>query len=985
MRQSRFLSLVVLLSALLPVSRVALADEKPLSLVVVMDGSGSMQKTDPDDLAKLAAQALVALLDEGDQVAVVEFATDAKVRSTWIEADRKGKVREAVRAVRKDGETDYLLGLHKALGLFGAAQQDRRRLVLFLTDGILEPSPDNYPGIAEDAVAGHVRGRLQAETVPAYRKAGVEIFAVGLSDKADQALLDELAEGTSLDPREVHSFHAENASALLEAFLSILTCVRGAALVEASSGDVRDGGGDLYVDGLFKTPRFLVLTDSRVDAVTFEPPAGRKLQGDTGIHKFLHLLEPASEYGAGTWKYRFGRGSGRYSLLVVGHSDLTIRPEGLQELYWQGDPLDITVHLEDGTRNVTPDLSSETRVEARMNGGEPPVVLERQGDSFRLRQPLERKGRQTVSFVVRAYEEGTGRALLTRSSREFAFEVLERPELFLLGLAADYPFDASVTATAKLQTEAGLLHPDSFVRCTHSSSSGKDDLRFEGAAGTYPLSFAARPPGDHRLACELSGWRKKDHMQLPRLAAREEAFRVGEPPLPPLPELTLEVEGLKPTYEQGEVATATVRMKLSSGDADKVVHNGRVESQWTDSTGTRTVRLDRIGGGTWKLVQPLDAPGPRKVSFYASGTEAGTGRAFPRGRGPEKSFEVSDVPAVRLDVDGARAEYEVGSTVQWLVKPRLERDGWTLSDDTQVLALVRAEGFEHRIGLERTGDTWVFHLEPGNTGDYEVTLSVEATDRTRGAKLRQDPAVGTVQRFTVIPTADTAFERFMRQLWALLQLIAPIAGVVIFLLLLAYLLWIWGALGEPQGVLRVTKAPDGSMQSFKLSDVKEGFFRRWLSPNRHLVSIGGSVMDDIKLKRVPADCQVELRFFRFYKSAVVTREPERKGPGGPSRAPAGGPPSAKELKERMKQLRAGMDGGARKPGAGGAAAAGKGGDNPSAPGKVPGPTPPAAPPAVVEVRVVDPQLKVPARRARLRPGGRIMIAGYELVYHGKKE
>jgi Mg-chelatase subunit ChlD len=125
----------------------ATSDRAPLSLVFLMDASGSMQENDPQRLRKAAAQAVVSLLNPEDEVAVVEYAAEGRAiisqdGQPWSRADRQEALFKAIEEIGdRGGYTDFYAGLRAGLTAFEGVPETHRKIMLLLTDGILEPNP----------------------------------------------------------------------------------------------------------------------------------------------------------------------------------------------------------------------------------------------------------------------------------------------------------------------------------------------------------------------------------------------------------------------------------------------------------------------------------------------------------------------------------------------------------------------------------------------------------------------------------------------------------------------------------------------------------------------------------------------------------------------------------------------------------------------------------------------------------------------------
>lgn len=163
-------------------------------LVVVLDESGSMKKTDPGNSRCAATEMFVRLCDERQRVALMGFSSSARLLSD-LEPMGAGPAREsliaALRGVRSsDSWTNIETGLRQALDeLIRSGSPGKPRAILLMTDGAGDLSPG---AAAVRASLARVRGPLVAECI----QEGVRIYCVAFSKGADRQLLEYLAQAT---------------------------------------------------------------------------------------------------------------------------------------------------------------------------------------------------------------------------------------------------------------------------------------------------------------------------------------------------------------------------------------------------------------------------------------------------------------------------------------------------------------------------------------------------------------------------------------------------------------------------------------------------------------------------------------------------------------------------------------------------------------------------------------------------------------------
>ncbi len=171
-------------------THVIVPGQSPLSAVLVIDHSGSMEEAEKLAGAKNAARAFVAQMRPGDRTAIVSF-SDIPVLLQPFTDDQEA-LRRAIGPIRPDGSTALYDGL--AMGLRQLELAPGRRSMIVLTDGrdrISLAEPRQASGITLDQAIG---------TAVA---AGIPILAIGLGepstpgrDGIDQAILQRIANET---------------------------------------------------------------------------------------------------------------------------------------------------------------------------------------------------------------------------------------------------------------------------------------------------------------------------------------------------------------------------------------------------------------------------------------------------------------------------------------------------------------------------------------------------------------------------------------------------------------------------------------------------------------------------------------------------------------------------------------------------------------------------------------------------------------------
>jgi VWFA-related protein len=193
----------------------------PVSIVMVLDASGSMKKA--ADLVRATARDFVRAVRPEDDLALITFADQPKFAHT-LAANREWTL-EAIDEYVADGGT----ALYDALwnSLMHLKDVRSRRAVVVLTDGRDEDNPGTGPG--------SIRGLDQV--IDLGREVGAMIFPIGLGTNLDRPLLERLA--TEFGGQ---AFFASDASELGEQFRLVVESLRRRYVISySSSNSAHDG------------------------------------------------------------------------------------------------------------------------------------------------------------------------------------------------------------------------------------------------------------------------------------------------------------------------------------------------------------------------------------------------------------------------------------------------------------------------------------------------------------------------------------------------------------------------------------------------------------------------------------------------------------------------------------------------------------------------------------------------------------------------
>ncbi len=158
-------------------------------VVLLMDSSGSMRRTDPKSYRKGAAKLFVSLLGEDDRIGVMSFG-DSAVRLAPLTLNTKQNHRQLFHAVDRITSNEYSTNITDAVQkgfeeLRSSTRQER--ILIMMSDGKLAL------GAAEkDTAALEQLKRL----LPELAKANIKLYTVAFTEESDSALLEDLAKQT---------------------------------------------------------------------------------------------------------------------------------------------------------------------------------------------------------------------------------------------------------------------------------------------------------------------------------------------------------------------------------------------------------------------------------------------------------------------------------------------------------------------------------------------------------------------------------------------------------------------------------------------------------------------------------------------------------------------------------------------------------------------------------------------------------------------
>lgn len=340
-------------AALTASSAVAAAES---DVRIVIDVSGSMKQSDPDNLRRPALSVLTGLLPNGSQAGVWTFGQ--YVNMLVKHGPVNGAWKEQVR-IRADSIGSVALRTNMGAALEQVSwdldsDSRRERHIVLLTDGRVDVADDEATNAAES-------DRILKTILPGLVERGVKLHTLALSDAADVNFLKQLSLATG-------GYHGAVASAdnLTDFFLKAL------ANAAPPSEVVLDEDASFLIDGAVS--EFTALLKGASTSTALLSPKGQRLtaerpgQGTRWFRDAGFDLITVRAPAAGRWQAQLGDGdSGRISIvsnleLAVGAVPATIAP---------GYQASVTAALKDDGAVLTDEsLLSVVSVEASLQRGD---------------------------------------------------------------------------------------------------------------------------------------------------------------------------------------------------------------------------------------------------------------------------------------------------------------------------------------------------------------------------------------------------------------------------------------------------------------------------------------------------------------------------------------------------------------------------------------------------------------------------------------
>jgi hypothetical protein len=185
--------LLTLISSAHAEQRELSGQQSGLDVVLVLDASGSMLKTDPKNLRYEGTKLLLSFLGDGDRISLISFAESAKVVRDLSPVSRStsGQILSQAEHIQPLGPySDISEGIKLAKAVLDASPRPgAQRVIILLSDGRMEPDPAVSPAFARTLELVH-------DVLPELKTKETKVFTLAFSDQADRAFLGEVSAAT---------------------------------------------------------------------------------------------------------------------------------------------------------------------------------------------------------------------------------------------------------------------------------------------------------------------------------------------------------------------------------------------------------------------------------------------------------------------------------------------------------------------------------------------------------------------------------------------------------------------------------------------------------------------------------------------------------------------------------------------------------------------------------------------------------------------
>lgn len=337
--QTTIFSFLLLVAGLAVGGDTQAADPKP-DMRLVIDISGSMKKTDPENLRIPASKLLVNLAKDGTQFGVWTFGqyVNMLVPHKLVNGDWRKKALEQIELINSVAlYTNIGEALEKAS--LGQSEPDAAwdRTIVLLSDGMVDISKSEEVNNAEQK-------RILTEVIPQLKKAGFKIHAVALSEAADTEFLKQIALETN------GSFSmAKTADELMSVFVQASDQVNKPEQVPLEGNKFQiDSAVQEFTALIYRKPGSspTELFNPQNQRITVNQKADNISWFSDARYDLITVRQPQP----GEWRVKAAIDPDNRVTVVT---DLSLVMEGLPDNLIEGEKVTMTMHLSEKGKPIT--------------------------------------------------------------------------------------------------------------------------------------------------------------------------------------------------------------------------------------------------------------------------------------------------------------------------------------------------------------------------------------------------------------------------------------------------------------------------------------------------------------------------------------------------------------------------------------------------------------------------------------------------------
>jgi hypothetical protein len=330
----KFCVLITVCAAIFFRADIGHAVNESMDVVLVMDSSGSMKKTDPLSLRIPAAKLFISLLKERDRAGVISFSDKAYPIIHLTPANNAENKDPLFNAAEKITSDELYTNLHDELSKgFESLSQDnkteRARIIVLMSDGMMD--------VGDPDMDAELINTIRDELSVLLEESGVKVFTIAFTRQSDTLLLEKISKRTggfynlALKDKDFHLI-----------FTSIFESLKSPEMLPISNNG-------FLVDGSVEEVTIVATKDEPDTFIKLNSPDGHAYSSTSKknaiewfvSNKFdmITVTEPVE----GRWEILFSTGKNNKAYIITNLKLIS----NFNKLYSTfGEPMDVKIWLE---------------------------------------------------------------------------------------------------------------------------------------------------------------------------------------------------------------------------------------------------------------------------------------------------------------------------------------------------------------------------------------------------------------------------------------------------------------------------------------------------------------------------------------------------------------------------------------------------------------------------------------------------------------